>query len=150
MKKYKVILTQTEREELKVLLKKGKAPAYKLKHANILLSVDSKGLSKTDEETAKIYHCHVNTVANVRQRFVELGYEIALNYNQAKDKHKEPVLDGEGEAKLLKIACSKTPEGRATWTLRMLADKLVELDIVDSISYETIRRTLKKTKLNRT
>lgn len=150
MKKYKVSLKPAEREELKGLLKKGKAAAYKIKHANILLSVDAEGMNQSDEVTAKNCHCHINTVANVRQRFVELGYESALNWNQPKQPSRKVILDGEGEAQLLKIACSKAPEGRTSWTLRMLADLLIELEVVETISHETVRQTLKKTKLNLT
>jgi len=150
MRRYKVRLSESEREELKSIIKKGKSPAYKIKHAHILLSVDEDTLNRTDQETAKSCHCHINTVANVRQRFVELGYEIALNWNQPKEPPRAVLLDGDGEAQLLRIACSKCPEGRSSWTMQLLADRLVELKVVESISDETVRLTLKKTKSNRT
>ena len=150
MNKYVVRLSEAERQLLSEVIKKGKSPAYKIKHAHILLATDEDGLNQPDREVAKNYGCHLNTVANVRQRFVELGFETALHWNRPKNPPRTPSLEGEGEARLLKIACSKPPEGRSTWTLRMMADELVELEIVDSISYETVRQYLKKTRSSRT
>jgi transposase len=97
-----------------------------------------------------MFGCHQNTVGYVRQRFVEQGIEAALERKKRAQPPREPKIDGEKEAQLIAIACSKPPAGRAKWTLKMLADKLVELEIVDSISDQTVRRALKKTSLNLT
>jgi transposase len=150
MKKYIARLTQEEREYLAKFVKKGKGMAYKIKHANMLLQIDADGPAWTDEQTAAAFRCHVNTVRNVRQRFVEQGLEAALKRKKQQSPSREKILDGEGEARLESIACGKTPDGRAKWTLQLLADKLVELEIVESISTETVRRTLKKTSSSRT
>lgn len=124
----------------------GKAAAYKIRHANILLAVDADGPAWIDEETAKAYHCHKNTVQNVRQRFVEQGPEAALLRKKRETPPRERILDGDGEAMLIALACTKAPEGRSRWTLKLLADRLVELKVVDSICDQTVRRTLKKMK----
>jgi transposase len=149
-KKYVVRLTPEERGELEGLVRKGKTQAYRIKHANILLAVDADGENWTDEQTAQAFRCHENTVSNVRQRFVERGLEAALERKKQQRPSRQRILDGEKEARLIAIACSPPPEGRAKWTLKMLADKLVELDVVDSISDQTVRRTLKKTRSSRT
>lgn len=148
--KYVVRLTREERSELEDLVRKGKTQAYRIKHANILLAVDADGPRWTDEQAAQAFHCHTNTVSSVRQRFVEGGLEAALERKRQEKPSRTPILDGEGLARLIAISCSKPPEGRARWTLKMLADKLVELEVVDSISDQTVRRTLKKTRPNRT
>ena len=143
-KKYSVRLTKTERQELKQIIAKDKAAAYKIKHANILLKVDAAGPNWSDEKVAESFGCNVNTPRNVRQRFVEQGFEAALE-RKAQSKPSRPrKLDGKAEAHLIALSCKKPPEGAARWTLHLLAEKLVELEIVDSVSYETIRRTLKK------
>jgi hypothetical protein len=144
MKKYLVRLTGAERAELEKIASKGKAAANKIKHANILLNADVDGPAMTDEQIARTFRCHKNTVGNVRQCFVENGIEATLNRKIRETPPVERMLDGEKEARLIAIACSEPPEGRASWSLRLLADKLVELQIVDSISHETVRRTLKK------
>lgn len=144
-KKYVVRLTVEEREQLKALVKKGKGAAYRIKHANILLAIDADGPGASDETAAKALSCHVNTVRNVRQRLVEQGMEAALNRKRQARPSRERRLDGRGEARLITLACSKPPGGRARWTLQLLADRLVELEIVPSISDQTVRRTLKKT-----
>ena len=150
MKKYIVRLTGEERSELYNLVKKGKTPAYRIKHANILLAIDANESGWTDEKTAEAYRCNRNTVTNTRQRFVEQGFEAAIDRKKQDRPSQQRLLDGEKEAHLIAIACGTPPEGRAKWTLQMLADKLVALDVVDSISDQTVRRTLKKTFLNRT
>lgn len=142
-KKYIVRLTKEERQELSGLVAKGKAAAYKIKHANILCKVDADGPDWSDEVTADAFGCHVNTVRNVRQRFVEQGIEAALNRKKLPPRNKK--IDGKTEARLIALRCGKAPEGSARWTLRLLADKLVELEIVDEISHETVRTVLKKT-----
>jgi len=150
VKKYVVRLTEEEREELDGLVKKGKGAAYRIKHAHILLAVDADGANWPDREAARAYRCHVHTVENVRRRLVEHGLEAALERKVQVRPSRQRVLDGEKEARLICIACSAPPEGRAQWTLQMLADELVVLKVVDSISEPTVRRALKKTNSNRT
>lgn len=149
-RKYVVRLGSDEREVLELLVKKGKTQAYRIKHANILLAVDADGPDWSDEEAAVAFGCHVNTVANVRQRFVEQGLEAALERKKQKSPSRERILDGEKEARLIALACSAPPEGRSKWTLQLLADKLVALKVVEAISDQTVRRTLKKTNSNLT
>ena len=144
-KRYIVRLTDDERAELEEVVRKGRAPAYRVKHANVLLSVDAGGRAWSDERTAEAFRCHHSTVGAVRQRFVEQGLEAALNRKKQCVPSRTPILDGEGEARLIAISCSEPPAGRSRWTLKLLADKLVELNVVESISDQTVRRTLKKT-----
>lgn len=148
-KKYIVRLTAEESETLAGIVSKGRAAAYRIKHANILLQVDVNGPNWVDEQTAKAFRCHTNTVCNVRQRFVEHGLEEALSRKKAQKGPREKIFDGESEARLVKLACGQAPGGRAKWTMQLLADKLVELQVVETISRETVRRTLKKTSLSR-
>lgn len=150
IRKYIVILTSEERERLTRLVSSGQDKAYRIKHANILLAADEKGPHLTSQEIAKAFSCHLNTVSDLCQRLVEQGLEGALD---RKKRHTPPTprkLDGRGEARLITLACRKPPEGTSHWALRLLADELVELGVVESISHETVRRTLKKTNLNRT
>ena len=147
-KKYIVRLTQEERDKLKDLVDKGKRAAYIIKHANILLAVDADGPNLTDEEVASAFRCHMNTVKNVRQRFVEQGLEAALERKKQDKPSRRRILDGEKEARLIAIACSQPPAGRAKWTLKLLAEELVLQEIVDSISSKTVERTLKKMNLS--
>lgn len=149
MKKYIVRLTDVERQTLRNLVSKGKAAAYTIKHANILLQIDVEGAGWADEQTARAFLCHANTVRNVRQRFVEQGLHAALERKQQAQPSRERIIDGVAEAQLIRIACGQAPEGRARWTMNLLADTLVELQVVDSVSGETVRRTLKKTNLSR-
>ena len=149
-KKYIVRLTAEEHQELKNLMKKGKTQAYRIKHANILLAVDADGSNWPDHQVAKAYKCHQNTVVNVRQRFVEQGFQAALERKRQQTPSRQRILDGESEARLITIACSSPPKGRAKWTMQMLADELVGLKVVDCISGQTVWRTLKKTSLNLT
>ena len=148
-KKYIVRLPRGERESLEELVNKGKSAAYRIKHANILLAVDVDGPGWSDQQTASAYHCHLNTVKNIRQRFVEQGLDAALHRKRQEWPSRQRILDGEKEARLIALACSEAPEGRTRWTLQLLADKLVELNIVESVSDQTVRRTLKKTNCNR-
>ena len=143
-KKYIVRLTEEEREQLTAMIGKGKAAAHKIKHANILLKADVDGSGWKDELIAKAFSVTTRTVQNVRERFVEKGLEAALNRKKRETPPREKLLDGEKEARLIALACSAPPEGRKAWTLRLLADNVVELEIVDSISHETVRKTLKK------
>ena len=144
-KKYIIRLTDKERCHLKQLVSTGKAAAYKIKHANMLLKADVDGDGWSDEQIAHAFSAHPNTVVGVRQRFVLKGMEAALNRKKHQTPPREKLLDGEKEAHLVALGCSPPPEGQARWTLRLLADKLVELEIVESISHETVRQTLKKT-----
>lgn len=142
-KKYIVRLKKEEREYVESLISSGKSPAYKIKHAYLLLQADADGPNWTDEAIAKAFHCHRNTVASVRQRFVEKGLEAALK--RGKRLYQPRLVDGEVEAHIIALRCSPPPEGHTRWTLRLLKDRLVELEIVPSISHETVRQVLKKT-----
>jgi transposase len=144
-KKYIVRLTGDEREYLEEIVSKGKAAAYKIKHANLLLKTDAEGPNWSDEQAAEAFGCHANTVRNVRQRFVEQGLDAALQRKKRDCPPRERILDGKKEARLIAVSCSEPPQGRSRWTLELLADRLVELEIVESISASTICRTLKKT-----
>jgi transposase len=140
-KRYIVDLTADERAELRALLNAGVAPARRLTRARILLLADEGG---TDQGIAAALHVHAATVERTRRRFVEGGVERAL-----RDRPRpggRPKLDGKQEAHLVALACSRAPEGRAQWTMQLLADRLVALGVVDAISDETVRRTLKKTR----
>jgi transposase len=145
VKKYIVRLTEEERNGLKGLVSKGRASARKIGHARVLMKVDADGPNWTDEEAAEAFGIRANTVRDIRQRFVEGGLEAALERKRRIEPPTPRKLDGAGEARLIALACGEPPEGRARWTLRLLAGKMVELEIVDSISHETVRRTLKKT-----
>jgi hypothetical protein len=149
-KTYIVRLTDNERQELLQLTRSGKAAAYKIKHAHILLHVDANGPNWSDAHVATALHCHGNTVRNVRQRFVEQGLETALVRKKQAESSRQRLLDGAKEAHLIALRCGPPPQGQAKWTLQLLADKLVELKVVETISYETVRQTLKKTSSNRT
>lgn len=138
-KKYAVHLTADQHSSLEDLIHRGTSPASVIRHAYILLHAE-----KTDTEVAEIVHCHPLSVFNTRKTFVTQGLDAAL-HRKTRDKPAIPrKLDGAGEAHLIQIACSKPPEGRSRWTLQLLADRLVELEIVDSISLNTVERTLKK------
>jgi transposase len=144
-KKYIVRLTVDERSLLEEVVSKGKAAAYKIKHANILLKVDANGPAWSDEETADAFGCHANTVRNVRQRLVEQGLDAALGRKKQETPPRQKIFDGEKEARLIAVACSEPLEGCAGWTMQLLADRVVELEIVDAVSASTVGRTLKKT-----
>ena len=151
-KKYLVTLTADEREQLTALIAAGKAAAKKLAHARILPKADSAGGGPAwaDETIAEAVEVSTDTVARVRRRFVESGLEAALVRKKQDRPSRERVLDGTAEAKLLAVACSEPPDGRKAWTLRMLADKLVELEVVGNVSTETVRRAMNKTSSSRT
>ena len=146
-KKYRVRLSAEEQEELKGLVSRGRAAAYKQTHARILLLVDEaqEGGAMKDGEIARVLKVGSATVERVRRRCVEEGVEAALGRRQQVNRRPRK-LDGDGEARLVAMACSQPPEGRASWTLQLLADRLVEWEIVDRISPETVRQTLKKTR----
>lgn len=148
-KKYIIRLSSDERGELEALIKKGKAAAYKRLHAQIVLKADISegGLGWPDTRIKEAFNVTVQTVERIRKRLVEHGLEAALN-RAKRSRVKSRRLDGEQEAYLVALTCSEAPEGQARWNLRLLADKMVELEYVEKVSYETIRQTLKKTKLN--
>ena len=147
-KKYVVRLSDSEREQLLAMIKRGRTAAYRIKHANILLKVDADGPGWTDAATAEAFGCHVNTVANVRQRLVEHGMNAALERKPQDNPSRQRIFDGKKEARLIATACSEAPEGYARWTLQLLADCMVELKVVESVSPKTVERTLKKTNFN--
>ena len=151
-KKYPVTLTEAEREQLKNLIAAGTAPARKLTHARILLKADqsSEGPGWVDEQVADAVETSQPTVARVRKQYVQEGLKAALNRRPPNREYQRRKLDGEQEARLVALACSAPPEGQARWSLRLLADRLVELEVVEEISYQTVRRTLKKTLSSRT
>jgi hypothetical protein len=145
-KKYPVILTQTEPDKLKSLIAAGTAPARKLTHARILLKADqsSEGPGWVDDAVAEALEVSQPTVSRVRKHYFQDGLRAALN-RRPPNREYHRRLDGEQEARLVALACSEPPQGQARWSLRLLADKLVELEIVEEeISYQTVRRTLKK------
>ena len=145
-KTYRVRLSDEEREELKSLANKGRGAARKQTHARILLLCDEgrEGGGRTDAEVADALDIGSATVARVRRRCVEEGVAAALERKPQRNRRPR-VLDGEAEARLVATACGDPPEGCAKWTLRLLADRLVELEVVESVSTETVRRVLKKT-----
>ncbi len=146
-KRYVVRLEAEERARLERLVSVGKAAAAKLTHARVLLQADQSagGLGWTGARLAEGLGVTTRTVENLRQRFVEEGLESALVRKKQRRPSRERLLNGAGEAQLAALCCSKAPDGRRRWTLQLLADRLVELNVVDSISYETVRRTLQKT-----
>ena len=151
MKKYKVTLAADERNSLQDLIAAGKASAPKLAHARILLKTDAApdGPAWTDARIAEALEVDVSTVERLRQRFVEQGLDAALGRKRQDRPSRQRTLDGKAEARLIALACSQPPAGRVRWTLRLLADKLVELEMVETVCTETIRRTLKKTSSSR-
>jgi transposase len=146
MVKYKVILTQKESEELLSITKGGTHTAKKVIHALILLNCDEGEFSEkvNNEEIAKVLKIGDRTIDRVKKKFVEEGYEAALE-NRPTTRVYDRKADGDVEAHLVALSCSKAPEGFSRWSLRLLAYKMLELQYVDEISYETVRRVLKKT-----
>lgn len=149
--KYEARLSDEERARLRTLVGQGQASARLLTHGRILLKADrgDAGPSWTDAAIAGALDVGLSTVARVRQRYVEEGLEAALA-RKGPDRVYERKLDGAAEARLIALACGAPPEGRARWTLKLLADRLVALEVVESISYEAVRRTLKQTSSSRT
>lgn len=152
-KRFVVRLTEDERSTLIALVKTEKRVAAKKRmRAQVLLKIDSgeHGPAWTDEQTARAFDVHVNTVRAIRRQLVERGFEAALNRKKPSSPPRKRVLNEAGEKELLALAKSEAPKGRARWTLQLLADELVRLDVVPSISYETVRKSLKKTRSNPT
>ena len=146
-KKYLVTLAPDERDRLTRLPTAGKASARTLTRARILLKADQAGEGPAweDAKIAEALDCGLRTVERVRQRFVDRGLDAALTHAPQQTPRRRPALDGAAEARLIALACSEPPDGRAGWTLRLLADRLVELEVVEAVSHETVRRALKKT-----
>jgi hypothetical protein len=150
MKKYKVTLTKEERDKLSLIIQKGKHRSQKVLNALILLNCDEEEYRERrtkNEDIAHILQISMRKIDRVKKCFVEMGLEIALNGTKGQRVY-EKKADGDFEAHLIALICSEPPEGFARWSLRLLADKVVELNYVDKISHETIRRVLKKTKLS--
>lgn len=147
-KKYIVTLAESERQMLEAMLSRGKTAARKLMHARVLLKADTSddGPACNDEQIAEGLEVGRATVERVRRQFVEEGLEAALERHKPRRQYAR-TLDGDGEAHLIALACSQAPEGRSRWTLRLLADRMVQLQYVEQVSYQTVRRTLKKTSL---
>jgi hypothetical protein len=145
-KKYRVTLTTEERAELGGLIRRGKGPARKLAHARVLLQADESagGPGRADADIAAAVAVSTRTVERVRQRFVEEGFAAALVPAPTKRVYAR-VLDGKQEARLIALACSTPPDGKRRWTLRLLAERVVELGYADAVSHETVRQVLKKT-----
>ena len=146
---YRVKLTDEERVELTALVNKGKGVIRRITRSRILLLADENHAEGgwKDADIARALGVHQRTVERVREKCVMLGIEAALNHTRSQKK-REKILDGAAEAQLAHLACSEAPNGHESWTMQMLADKLVELEIVESVSRETIRTTLKKMNLS--
>lgn len=144
-KKYIVRLSDEERNVLKTVIKKLNGSSQKVRRAQVLLAADADGPNWTDQKIADAYSCRTKTVENIRQRLVAEGFDIVLNGKKRESPPRKKSLDGEQEAKVIALRLGKPPEGFANWSLRLLAEQVVELGIVDSISHETLRKTLKKT-----
>jgi len=145
MKKYIVRLTDAERETLTQVATKFKGSSQKVRRAQILLKADADGPGWTDLKIAEAYGCRTKTVENIRERLVTDGFELTLNGKPRPKPPSQKLLDGKQEAKIVAMRLGSPPLGFANWTLRLLAEQAVTLEIVESISYETVRRTLKKT-----
>jgi len=142
---YIVQLSDEERAECEQVIKKLKGSSTKVRRAQILLKVDIEGAGWTDKKAAEAFNCRTRTIEFLRQRLVTQGFKTALNGKKRENPPNPPKLDGEGEAKLIAMRLGKPPVGYGKWTLQLLADQLVTLEVVDSISSETVRKTLKKT-----
>jgi homeodomain-containing protein len=144
-KKYIVRLTEQERGVLRDLVRKFKGSSARVRRAQILLQADADGPNWTDQRIADAFGCRTRTVENVRQRLVTQGFDSALNKKQPDSPPRAKLLDGPQEAKIIAVRLGKPPKGFANWSLRLLAEKVVELGIIDKVSHETLRKTLKKT-----
>ncbi len=144
-KKYIIRLSEEERQYLTGLVRKGKVAAYKRTHAQILLSTDEgeHGPGLQDKEAAERAGVHHRTVSKLRQRCVERGLDVALE-REPRKRERSRVLDGDAEAQVIALMCGEPPAGQSRWTLKLLSHRLVELEVVESVSHETIRQVLKK------
>ena len=145
IKKYIVRLSDEERQACIDFVKKLKGTSQKVRRAQILLKADADGPAWTDMRIAEAFNCRVQTIENLRKRLVNESFELALDGKKRQTPPRQTVLNGEEEAKLIAMRLGKPPAGYGKWTLRLLADELVTLEVVDSISHETVRQTLKKT-----
>lgn len=144
-KKYIVRLSPEERCELREVVKRLKGSSQKVRRANILLKADVEGLNWSDQRIAEAFSCRTRTVENLRKRLVERGFEEALNGKRRSSPPVAKLLDGEQEAHIIAMRLGQPPKGYGNWSLRLLARKVVELGIVEAVSHETVRQTLKKT-----
>jgi hypothetical protein len=144
-KKYIVRLSKGEREELLDIVKRFKGSSQKVRRAQILLKADVRGPNWTDARIAEAFSCRIQTVENLRKRLVTEGFRIALDGKPRDTPPRRKCLDGKQEATVIALRLGKPPKGFANWSLRLLAEYVIELGLVDSISHETIRQTLKKT-----
>ena len=144
-KKYIVRLSEEERSRLADLVKKLKGTSQKVRRANILLKADADGPDWPDDMIAEAFSCRTRTVENVRRRFVTEGLDVALERKRRTTPPRSKTLDGKQEAQVIALRLGDPPEGFASWTLRLLAGQVVELEVAESISHETVRKTLKKT-----
>lgn len=147
MKKYVVRLDAEERAQLDMVVRKGKSGALRIRHANVLRAVDESedGSQLTDAEASAAFGVSVRSIEMLRQRFVEEGLESCLSRKKQATPSIEPMFDGEKEARLIALACGPKPEGRARWTLELLAERVVSLKIVEHCSRQTVMRTFQKT-----
>jgi hypothetical protein len=145
VKKYIVRLSEEERSRLREIVKKLKGTSQKVRRASILLKADADGPNWSDAKIAEALSCRTRTIENVRRRLVTEGLDAVLNRKKRETPPTSKILDGKQEANIIALRLGKPPVGFANWTLRLLADQIVELEIADSISHETVRRTLKKT-----
>jgi len=147
MEKYIVELTSEEQEELAQLVSRGKAAARKITHARVLLQANESkdGPGWTDKQISQAFGVHINTIHGIRRRFVEHGLQAALERKEQDRPSRKRIVDGDVEAHLIALRCGDPPKGTSRWNLRLLADKLVELEIVPTICHETVRKALKKT-----
>jgi len=144
-KKYIVRLSDEERGVCQEVVKRLKGTSEKVKRAQILLKADADGLGWSDVKIAEAFDCRVQTIENLRKRLVTESFDMALDGKKRQEPPTPCRLDGEAEAKLIAMRLGKPPAGYGHWTLQLLADEMVTLEVVDSISYETVRKTLKKT-----
>ncbi len=142
-KKFIVRLTEEERETLAAIVAKFKGSSQKVRRAQVLLKADADGPAWTDARIAEAFGCRTQTVENVRERFVVEGFDVTLS-GKPRETPRAKLLDGEQEAKVIAMRLGSPPAGFSNWTLRLLAEQVVALEIVEAISYETVRRTLKK------
>ena len=145
LKKYVVRLTRRERQRLREVIRDLSGSSMKVRRAQVLLKADADGPNWTDQRIADAFDCRAKTVENVRQRLVTEGFEAALDKKQPESPPRAKLLDGEPEARIIALRLGKPPAGFSNWPLRLLADQVVELGIVENVSHETLRKTLKKT-----
>jgi transposase len=149
-KRYGVRRDAVERQRLQRLVSVGKVAGYKIRHANMLLMADADGPAMTDQQIRTALGVSVGQIEHLRKRLVEDGLDACLTRKPQERPSVEAMFDGEKEAKLLALACGKAPDGYGRWSLRLLADRAVRLEIVESTSHETVRRVLQKTRSSRT